>query len=129
QDRTMTMRLDIEDGIELVGSVTDIHSIARFHSLWNPEKAVDPHHMIDPQNSCQPQIMSNVSPNIAVTLLPDPFRMERTKSPALAPGEERVRRSTGREPPRKRIAPSPDIETVGIHAQRQIDIKAQTALP
>jgi len=50
-NRFIPMRFEGQDGVELLGRVTDVCSLASLHPLGDPEKAVKAHHMVNAKDA------------------------------------------------------------------------------
>jgi len=119
------LALDRQNGIELFRTVPNVDAVAATGTGRNPVEPVESHDVVDPEQAGCTEMVSEYRANVPVSVLADPFRVERGETPDLPAGEERIGRRTGTHACHEEFRPRPDIESLWVHAQREIEVQCR----
>jgi hypothetical protein len=82
--------------------------------------------MVNAKDTGTPKMMAQASNYVAVTLLTDPFWMQRWKSPVLPVGKNGVWRRTCISSWDEGLTLTPHIVAIGADSQRKVQIQLDT---
>src|SRR3990172_1644820 len=126
---SLPMGFETDDGVEFVGAMMHIHTLASRESPGNPVQAVQPHDMVEAQQAGVTEMMAQTLDVVAVTLAPNRFGAKRRKPPVLAFDEESVRRRAPVRFQGEKRALAPNVIAVPVYAEGKIEIKRSAAGP
>ena len=86
----MSVRLEAQNGVQLLCVVANIDTVLRFHSLRDPKQSMKPHHVIDPEKTSILQVVLDHCDGITVALLSNRLRLKGWNSPILSSSEKGV---------------------------------------
>ena len=89
----VAFRLQSEDGIELVGMVSDVSTFGRREAFRNPVKPMQVHDVVDTEHTRIPHVLAQTVNVVTVSVAANHFRMNGGETPVLAVAEEAVGRS------------------------------------
>jgi hypothetical protein len=85
---------------------------------------MEPHDVIDSKQAGAFELMSETSDEVAMTLLAATLRVHRRETPILTAREDRIRWRTDRNVTHEQVPFPPNIETLGVGSERQVQIQS-----
>jgi uncharacterized protein YfaQ (DUF2300 family) len=86
----MSVRLDAQNGVQLLRVVANIDTVLGVHSLRDPKQSMKPHHVIDPEKSSILQVVLDHRDGITVAILSNRLRLKGWDTPILSSSEKGV---------------------------------------
>ena len=118
------VRLERQDGVELLGGVPHVDAVALVDAARDPEQPVELHHVVDAQHAGVGQVVAQDGAQVAVAVAALALRVDRVETPVLAEAEQRVRRCTDGGAAGEQLRLAPGVERRREDTERQVEVEA-----
>ena len=122
----MTMGLETDDGVELVGRIAHVGAVGRGPRARDPEQPVQTHHVVEPHRRRVRHLVRETRPEVRVPILPRRLRVRRRGAPVLTVREQWIGRRAERGAAGEEGGMAPDVEPVRMHAHRHVEIETDS---
>ena len=119
--RAVALRLDGDDGEQLLERHPHVDAVARGHPVGHAEQTLGAEHVVDPQHARHREVMDERRSEEPVAGAARGLDARGREAPYLPSREEAVRRRADGQPVEELVAMAPHVVAVGMHPEGEVE--------